>query len=199
MRQAAGLRCLRGRSALAGCGGRWRQDEPEEGERTQAQAACDGGLSRQRRSCRRASRRSRTVDVDEAVDPGPDDVVEGYLTGDVKEAHDEYQKELTGARLQGSLRGARGRHDSEVLLAGPKGRTGQVAIRDECGERDKTLLHITNRSRRARRERWRGIRANRLARSRPASRSRADGPRSGESPLRDRARRGRPITGGGPV
>ena len=35
-------------------------------------------------------------------------------------------------------------HDSEVSWKG-KGRTGQVALRDECGEADRTYVHITNR------------------------------------------------------
>lgn len=35
-------------------------------------------------------------------------------------------------------------HDSEISWKG-EGRTGQVAMREECGEPDKTYVHVTNR------------------------------------------------------
>jgi hypothetical protein len=74
---------------------------------------------------------------------GPTNVVEGYFKGDVKEAHDEFLKELKGvgyAILFNELED----HDSEVSWKG-EGRTGQVALREECGSSDKTYVHITNR------------------------------------------------------
>ena len=36
-------------------------------------------------------------------------------------------------------------HDSEVSWQG-EGRTGQVALREECGDSNKTYVHITNRA-----------------------------------------------------
>jgi hypothetical protein len=74
---------------------------------------------------------------------GPTNVVEGYFHADVKEAHAEFQKELKGvgyAILFNELE----KHDSEISWKG-EGRTGQVAMREECGSPDKTYVHITNR------------------------------------------------------
>ena len=74
---------------------------------------------------------------------GPTNVVEGYFNGDVKEAHDEFEKELKGAGFD-ILFNELEDHDSEISWKG-EGRTGQVALREECGEADKTYVHITNR------------------------------------------------------
>lgn len=74
---------------------------------------------------------------------GPTEVVEGYFNGDVKEAHDEFEKELKGAGFA-ILFNELEDHDSEISWKG-EGRTGQVAMREECGSSDKTYVHITNR------------------------------------------------------
>ncbi len=75
---------------------------------------------------------------------GPTNVVEGYFHGDVKAAHDEFLKELKGAQFK-ILFNELEDHDSEISWSG-EGRTGQVALREECGESDKTYVHITNRA-----------------------------------------------------
>jgi hypothetical protein len=74
---------------------------------------------------------------------GPTEVVEGYFSGDVKEAHEEFEKELKGAGYE-ILFNELEDHDSEISWKG-EGRTGQVAMREECGSSDKTYVHITNR------------------------------------------------------
>jgi len=73
---------------------------------------------------------------------GPTEVVEGYWTGDLKEAHDEYVKEFDAAGYKVLFEELED-HDSEVSWSG-EGRTGQVALRDDCGG-DKIYVHITNR------------------------------------------------------
>jgi hypothetical protein len=73
---------------------------------------------------------------------GPTQLVEGYWKGDLKEAHDEYKKELQAAGYK-ILFDELEDHDSEVSWKG-EGRTGQVALRDDCGG-DKIYVHITNR------------------------------------------------------
>ena len=75
---------------------------------------------------------------------GPTDVIEGYFHGDVREAHDEFLKELKGAQFK-ILFNELEEHDSEISWQG-EGRTGQVALREECGDSDKTYVHITNRA-----------------------------------------------------
>lgn len=61
----------------------------------------------------------------------------------VKEAHEEFEKELKGAGVA-ILFNELEEHDSEISWKG-EGRTGQVAMREECGDADKTYVHITNR------------------------------------------------------
>ena len=75
---------------------------------------------------------------------GPTDVIEGYFHGDVEEAHDEFLKELKGAQFK-ILFNELEEHDSEISWQG-EGRTGQVALREECGDSDKTYVRITNRA-----------------------------------------------------
>ena len=75
---------------------------------------------------------------------GPTNVVEGYFHGDVKEAHDEFLKELKGAQFKILFNEVEAPNDSEISWSG-EGRTGQVALRNECGDGDKTYVHITNR------------------------------------------------------
>ena len=75
---------------------------------------------------------------------GPTNVVEGYFHGSVQEAHDEFQKELKGVGYDILFDEVEAPNDSEISWKG-EGRTGQVAMRNECGESDKTYVHITNR------------------------------------------------------
>ena len=75
---------------------------------------------------------------------GPTDVIEGYFHGDVEEAHDEFLKELKGAQFK-ILFNELEEHDSEISWQG-EGRTGQIALREECGDSDKTYVRITNRA-----------------------------------------------------
>jgi hypothetical protein len=76
---------------------------------------------------------------------GPTKVIEGYFNGDVQEAHDEYLKELQGAQYTILFNEVEAPNDSEISWSG-EGRTGQVALRNECGDKDKTYVHITNRA-----------------------------------------------------
>lgn len=57
---------------------------------------------------------------------------------------DEFRKELDGAGFS-ILFDELEDHDSEISWQG-EGRTGQVAMREECGSSDKTYVHITNRA-----------------------------------------------------
>ena len=74
---------------------------------------------------------------------GPTTVVEGYFEGDVKAAHDVYKHELDAAGFT-ILFDELEDHDSEVSWKG-QGRSGQVALREECGSADKIYVHVTNR------------------------------------------------------
>jgi hypothetical protein len=130
--------------ALAGCGGEKKETESEPLSK-EAQAACTGSpLSAAPKlppSFPQIEEDKLTYTKQETV--GPTEVVEGYFHGDVEEAHEEFEKELKGAGFT-ILFDELEEHDSEISWKG-EGRTGQVAMREECGDADKTYVHITNR------------------------------------------------------
>ena len=74
---------------------------------------------------------------------GPTEVVEGYFAGEIKAAHEDFKRELQEAGFT-ILFEEREDHDAEVSWKG-HGRSGQVALREECGRSDKIYVHITNR------------------------------------------------------
>jgi hypothetical protein len=74
---------------------------------------------------------------------GPTNIVEGYFSGSVKDGHSAYKQALgtNGYEVTDDELDA---HDSEVNWKG-HGRSGQVALREQCGENDKIYVKITNR------------------------------------------------------
>jgi hypothetical protein len=74
---------------------------------------------------------------------GPTEIIDGYYKGDVAAAHDEVKSALESAGFT-ILFDELEEDDSEVSWKG-QGRSGQVALRMECGDEDKTFVHITNR------------------------------------------------------
>jgi hypothetical protein len=130
-------------AAAAGCGGGGGSDEGELGE--QVQAACRGSpLS----AAPKLPPSFPQIEADKLTytqqsTQGPTNVVEGYFNGDVKEAHEEFEKVLEGVGYE-ILFNELEEHDSEISWKG-EGRTGQVAMREECGDSGKTYVHITNR------------------------------------------------------
>ena len=131
---------------LAGCGGGGKKAETEQPSAA-AKAACTGAALADSEKLKLPPSfpqiEQDKVTYTQQSTEGPTNVVEGYFHGDVKEAHDEYKKELQGAGFK-ILFDELEAHDSEVSWKG-EGRTGQVALREDCGESDKTYIHITNR------------------------------------------------------
>ncbi len=125
--------------AVAGCGGDKKGDEESGGE---VQAACSGSpLSRPNLPANFPSFDS--VTYTEQFTQGPTEIVEGYYEGDVKAAHDEVKSALETAGFT-ILFDELEEDDSEVSWKG-QGRSGQVALRMECGDEDRTFVHVTNR------------------------------------------------------
>ena len=132
---------------LAGCGGGKKEEESDRGGalNEEVQAACSGAaLSAAPKlppSFPQIEEDKLTYTKQSTV--GPTNVVEGYFNGDVKEAHEEFEKELKASGYN-ILFNELEDHDSEISWEG-EGRTGQVAMREECNSGDKTYIHITNR------------------------------------------------------
>lgn len=128
----------------AGCGG--KKDESEGGAlNKQALAACNGSALAEAPNLPPSWPQIETdkVTYTKQETKGPTTIVEGYFNGDLKEAHDEWKKELEASGYK-ILFDELEDHDSEVSWQG-EGRSGQVALREECGSADKIYVHITNR------------------------------------------------------
>ena len=132
---------------VAGCGGSGEKKGETEQPSAAAKAACDGAALADTSKLRlppswpQIEADKMTYTKEEKT--GPTVVIEGYFNGDVKQAHDEWKKELQASGYK-ILFDELEDHDSEVSWEG-EGRTGQVALREECGENDKIYVHITNR------------------------------------------------------
>jgi len=129
----------------AGCGGGGEKKSEESDLGEAAQAACSGSPLSEKPKLPASFPQIEAdkLTYTQQSTEGPTEVIEGYFNGDVKEAHDEFKKELQGAGYK-ILFDELEDHDSEVSWKG-EGRTGQVALREECGDSDKTYVHITNR------------------------------------------------------
>ena len=146
MRQAGSCALLAAFAfAIAGCGGGGEKESEPANEK--AQAACNGaalaGSEKLKLPPSFPQIEAEKVTYTQQHTEGPTSIVEGYFKGSLEDAHDEYKKELEGAGFK-ILFDELEEHDSEVSWEG-EGRTGQVALRQECGDSDKIYVHITNR------------------------------------------------------
>jgi hypothetical protein len=129
--------------AFAGCGDGGEKSSEERELNEQAQAACTGSSLSATPKLPPSFPQVENVTYTQQRTQGPTNVVEGYWEGNLKDAHDEYKKELEASGYK-ILFDELEEHDSEVSWEG-EGRSGQVALREECGDNDKIYVHITNR------------------------------------------------------
>jgi hypothetical protein len=127
---------------LAACGG--GGDKESGGElNKEAEAACTGSPLSEAAELPTGWPDMGEVTFTQQSEQGPTKIVEGYFDGDIKAAHDDFKRELEGAGFT-ILFDELEEDDSEVSWKG-EGRSGQVALRAECGDEDKMFVHITNR------------------------------------------------------
>jgi ABC-type glycerol-3-phosphate transport system substrate-binding protein len=126
---------------LAGCGG--NGDEGSSELTDEAEAACTGSELSDAPKLPAGWPDMGEVTYTEQSTQGPTEVVEGYFEGDIQAAHDDFKRELEAAGFT-ILFDEVEENDSEVSWKG-EGRSGQVAIRNECGESDKMYVKVTNR------------------------------------------------------
>lgn len=125
---------------LAGCGG---GDGKSSESGSDAEAACTKAELTDTPDLPQGWPQMGDVTFTQQSQQGPTTVVEGYFAGDVAAAHDDFMRELEAAGFT-ILFDEVEENDSEVSWKG-EGRSGQVALRNECGSSDKTFVHITNR------------------------------------------------------
>jgi hypothetical protein len=125
---------------VAGCGGSDGKSS-ESGDETEA--ACTKSALSEAPDLPKGWPEMGEVTYTQQSDQGPTTVVEGYFDGDIEAAHDDFKRELEDAGFT-ILFDELEEHDSEVSWKG-QGRSGQVALREECGSSDKIYVHVTNR------------------------------------------------------
>jgi ABC-type glycerol-3-phosphate transport system substrate-binding protein len=126
---------------LAGCGGNGDESASESSEA--AETACTGSELSEAPKLPAGWPDMGEVTFTEQSTQGPTEVVEGYFEGDIQAAHDDFKRELEAAGFT-ILFDEVEENDSEVSWEG-EGRSGQVAVRNECGESDKMYVKVTNR------------------------------------------------------
>jgi hypothetical protein len=127
----------------AGCGGGGEKEGESEAPNPQAIAACNHAPLQTTPKLPAGFPMVEETTLTKQSTQGPTELVEGYWDGSLKDAHDEYLKELEAAGYDILFEELED-HDSEVSWKG-EGRTGQVALREDCGSDDKIYVHITNR------------------------------------------------------
>jgi hypothetical protein len=147
MRRAGWFALLAPLVVLAGCGGGGEKQAETEQPSAVAKEACIGAALADSSKLKLPPSWPQ-IETDKMIytkqeQEGPTVVIEGYFNGDVKDAHDEWKKELQASGYK-ILFDELEDHDSEVSWKG-EGRSGQVALREECGSPDKIFVHITNR------------------------------------------------------
>jgi hypothetical protein len=126
---------------LAGCGGGGNENEGELSE--EAEAACTGSELSDAPKLPASWPDMGEVTFTQQKTQGPTEVIEGYFDGDIVAAHDDFKRELEAAGFT-ILFDELEEHDSEVSWRSD-GRSGQVALREECGDSDKIYVKVTNR------------------------------------------------------
>jgi hypothetical protein len=129
-------------AALAGCGGDGNEaEEPELNEA--AKAACTGSALSEAPKLPAGFPQVENATYTQQSTQGPTEVIEGYYEGGIQEAHDAYMSAFEQAGYT-VLFDEVEENDSEVSWKA-KGRSGQVALRNECDEESRIYLKVTNR------------------------------------------------------
>jgi hypothetical protein len=140
----AGLPLLATALFAVGCGSDDKSSENEGGggEET-TRSACTGGTAVKDTGLPPAFPQPGELTITKVQKDGPTIVLDGYWKSELPEAYREWKEnfEANGYKV---LFNELEEHDSEVSYSG-SGRTGQVALRDNCTEDNVVRVHITNR------------------------------------------------------
>ena len=121
----------------AGCGGGGNKES--EGAKT----ACKAAATTQPTGLPAAFPVPGELTFTELRKDGPTIVVDGYWSSGIEEAYKEFKDQVEQAGYT-VLFTEQEEHDAEISYKG-SGRTGQIALRDDCSESDTTRVHITSR------------------------------------------------------
>jgi hypothetical protein len=125
----------------AGCGD--AQQSSSGGESEGSKTACKGAATSAPTGLPAAFPVPGELTFTEVRKDGPTNVVDGYWASGIDEAYTEFKDQVEQAGYK-VLFNEKEEHDAEISYSG-SGRTGQIALRDDCSEADTTRVHITNR------------------------------------------------------
>jgi hypothetical protein len=130
---------------LAACGGgESDKGEESEGEASELAAdACTGSALTDAVKLPSGFPKPDAVTYVKQSEAGPSTVVDGRYDGSLDDAYDNYQSAVDAAGYD-VLFDEKEDHDAEISYK-TDGFTGQIALREECGDSDKIYVHITNR------------------------------------------------------
>jgi hypothetical protein len=131
--------------ALAGCGGGDESAEEKAKEAGEAASApvCEKTTVVQTTKLPAGFPKPDGVTYRVTKTTGPSEVVDGTYDGDIDAAYDAYEQAVDDAGYDVLFK-EKEEDDAEISYDG-EGTTGQIALRDVCGEEDKLVVHITNR------------------------------------------------------
>jgi hypothetical protein len=124
--------------AAAGCGGGGEKDSEEGGK-----SACRAPATNAATGFPAGFPKPGELTITQAHRDGPTRVIEGYWASGLDEAYKEYKDQIDEAKYT-VLFTEKEEHDAEISYKGD-GRSGQIALRDDCSESDTTRVHITSR------------------------------------------------------
>jgi len=124
---------------VAGCGGGGGNKKEEEGFR----AACKAPRLTGESGLPADFPAPGELTFTKAATAGPTKVVDGYWTSDLHEAYSELKDQIEQAGYK-ILFDEEEEYDAEISYSG-SGRTGQIALRDDCTEDKTTRVHVTSR------------------------------------------------------
>jgi hypothetical protein len=124
----------------AGCG---KAEKSSSGESEDSKAACKAAATSAPTGLPAAFPVPGELTFTEVRKDGPTIVVDGYWTAGIDEAYKEFKDEVEQAGYK-VLFNEKEEHDAEISYSG-SGRTGQIALREDCAESETTRVHITNR------------------------------------------------------
>ena len=127
--------------ALSACGS--EKESESEAEEGRARVACEGPAMTGDPGLPAAFPKPDGVTYTKTSDAGPSKIVDGYYEGELQDAYDAYKEGLSNGGYN-VLFDEIEEDDSEVSYEG-EGRTGQVALREECEEEGRLTVHITSR------------------------------------------------------
>jgi hypothetical protein len=129
--------------ALAGCGGKSDEEKAKEAAAETSAPVCEMTTEVEGTKLPANFPKPDGVTYREESTAGPSQVVDGTYSGGLDDAYDAYEQGFEGGDYK-ILFKEKEEEDAEISYEG-EGTTGQVALRDVCGEDDKLVVHITSR------------------------------------------------------